>query len=88
MANTMKPLSSEEVVKLQKLIETAKNQKIKLETQLEQMMEKLEKEYKCESLEQAEKKVSDLEMEIEKGKKLLQSLSDSIRDKLPKNIDL
>ena len=57
---------AQDLLELQKDIETAQQKVNKAEGAYEQIMEQLEKEFECEDLEQAEKQAKQLKVKIEK----------------------
>ena len=66
--------------KLKKDIEEAKSKRSRIEGVLEQDMKRLKDEYKCNSIEEAEKKLDELNKEIDEGEIALYDLMKQIEE--------
>lgn len=68
-----------QLLSLKRQIEVDKEKKARLEGQLASLMDRLKKEFDCETIEEAQKKVSKLNKDIERLTKSVKEKIDTIR---------
>ena len=78
MADDVAALANQ-LLSLKRQIEVDKEKKARLEGQLIGLMARLKKEFDCESIEQAEKKVLKLKKDIDRVTRLVKEKIDAIR---------
>jgi len=78
-------MTPEELLELKEKIDTSKTNVAELEGRKKQLNEDLKKNWKCDTLEQAEKKVDDMQEDIDEKNKTINKKTTALEEQLDEN---
>ena len=73
-------MTAEDIIRLRKKVEAKKEERIKAQTTVDNIMKEWKEKHGIETVEQAQAKVDELKQEIEKTNKQIETVSDKLEE--------